>query len=117
MKQGPSQTEKHKKKPVRGKNGGVRPGSGRKQGTLNTKTRAIAEKSAEAGITPLEIMIEAMQGVYNEEGAIKAFPYAKEVAPYMHPKLASTLFKGEVDIGIREIRIAHVYTKDKVGDA
>jgi hypothetical protein len=34
-------------------------------------------------------MLEAMRKEYEENGAIAAFPLAKEVAPYIHPKLAS----------------------------
>lgn len=40
--------------------GGARPGAGRKQGSLTTKTRAIAERAMATGKTPLEIMIENM---------------------------------------------------------
>jgi hypothetical protein len=40
--------------------GGKRPGAGRKKGSLTQKTREVAEKAASAGITPLEVMLEAM---------------------------------------------------------
>jgi len=39
--------------------GGARPGAGRKPGSLNSKTRAIAEKCADMGATPLEVMVQA----------------------------------------------------------
>lgn len=42
-------------------NGGRRPGSGRKPGSANIKTREIADKAAKEGITPLEVMIRAMR--------------------------------------------------------
>ena len=42
-------------------NGGRRPGSGRKPGSANIKTREIADRAAKEGITPLEVMIRAMR--------------------------------------------------------
>ncbi len=40
--------------------GGARPGAGRKQGSLTTKTREVAERVMATGKTPLEIMLENM---------------------------------------------------------
>lgn len=75
--------------------GGARPGAGRKPGSVNRKTREIADRAAAEGITPLEVMIEAMRNVYDNEGAIAAFPYAKDVAPYLHPRISSTELTGK----------------------
>jgi hypothetical protein len=36
-------------------------GAGRKQGSLTTKTRKVAEKAAETGQTPLEVMLDNMR--------------------------------------------------------
>jgi hypothetical protein len=41
--------------------GGKRVGAGRKKGALTKRTRLIAEKAAEQGITPLEVMLGNMQ--------------------------------------------------------
>ena len=41
--------------------GGKRVGAGRKQGSLTTKTRKVAEKAAETGQTPLEVMLDNMR--------------------------------------------------------
>lgn len=41
--------------------GGKRVGAGRKQGSLSTKTRKIAEQAAAEGQTPLEVMLENMR--------------------------------------------------------
>src|SRR3954465_8654756 len=46
--------------------GGKRPGSGRKKGGANLKTREIANKAAEEGITPLEVMIDNMRFAYEQ---------------------------------------------------
>lgn len=75
--------------------GGAMPGAGRKKGSLNKKTALIAEKAAEQGITPLEIMIQAMREVYDKEGAPAAVPFAEKCAPYMHPKLANVEMTGK----------------------
>ena len=69
--------------------GGARAGAGRKKGSLNIKTAEIAERAAEKGITPLEVMIQAMREVYESQGAPAAVPFAEKCAPYMHPKLAN----------------------------
>lgn len=102
------ETENNKKKP-RGKNGGARPGSGRKKGTANIKTREIADRAAAEGITPLEVMIRAMREAYEAGGAIAAFPFAKDCAPFMHPRLATTQVTGVggKDIGdtLRELNL------------
>lgn len=93
-----TQAEKPKKV-----NGGARNGAGRKKGGNNAKTKARiarAERAIEkAGVTPLEILLQAMQEDWAaahdetlEEGArnIKrrqALETAKDAAPYVHPKL------------------------------
>lgn len=81
--------------------GGKRKGAGRKAGTANVKTRAIADKAMSEGITPLEVMLETMRSAYDEAkkhpGAIKRIDLMKiahdaaiDAAPYMHPKLAAS---------------------------
>jgi len=44
--------------------GGLRPGTGRPKGALAKKTRAVAEKAAATGMTPLEVMIDNMRHFY-----------------------------------------------------
>ena len=43
-------------------------------------------------------MLEAAREAYKEGGAKAAFPYAKEAAPYVHPRLASVVSKVEATI-------------------
>ena len=76
--------------------GGLRPNSGRKTGTKNIKTKVIAERCAEEGITPLEYMLEIMRDPTQEFDT--RMDAAKSCAPYMHPKLASVEQKVEADI-------------------
>ena len=74
--------------------GGKRPGLGRKKGSLAKKTREIAARAAEQGITPLEVMIRAMRQ-YLEEGRLdKAAAVAKDAAPYCHPRLSAIAVSG-----------------------
>ena len=72
--------------------GGARPGAGRKKGSVSKGTRLridVAARALAEGRTPLEIMLEAMRQKYAAEGAVAAVPFAKEAAPYVHPKLAA----------------------------
>ena len=71
------------------KRGGARKGAGRKAGSATTKTREIANKAAAEGITPLEVMLEAMNSFRDGGDIAKAAEFAKDAAPYIHPKLAA----------------------------
>jgi hypothetical protein len=77
------------------KRGGARPGAGRKQGSATKKTREIADKAAASGITPLEVMLEAMNAFRVAGDLEKAASFAKDAAPYMHPRLAAVEHTGE----------------------
>lgn len=74
--------------------GGKREGAGRKPGTANVKTREIANKALEQGITPLEVMLNAMRDAYNKAEYKDAAAYAKDAAPYVHPRLAAVEHAG-----------------------
>lgn len=76
--------------------GGRRPGAGRKPGAVTKKTREIAEKAVQDGITPLEVMLEAMNS-FREAGDLeKAAGFAKDAAPYVHPKLSAVEMNAKV---------------------
>lgn len=75
--------------------GGARKGAGRKPGSVTKKTREIADRAASEGITPLEVMLEAMRQAYTERGAMAAFVYAKDAAPYLHPRISATELTGK----------------------
>lgn len=98
--------------------GGYREGAGRKKGSANKKTREIANKAAEQGLTPLEYMLEVMRSpmppevadlveAMKREGRLDIeivnrlvswhsmrFEAAKGAAPYIHPRLNATTMTG-----------------------
>ena len=95
--------------------GGARKGAGRKKGSATAKTRAIADKAASEGVTPLEVMLDVMRFHYaiaqseiakGAEGEamspkviadalVLAKDAAKDAAPYIHPRLAAVDLKAE----------------------
>lgn len=74
--------------------GGARKGAGRKLGRASRKTREIADRlAAEAGLTPLEYMIQVMR---NPDAATdRRDAMAIAAAPYIHPRLSSTQLTGK----------------------
>lgn len=74
--------------------GGKREGAGRKPGTANLKTREIANKALQEGITPLEVMLAAMRKAYDAGDMKEAATFAKDAAPYVHPRLAAVEHAG-----------------------
>lgn len=89
-----------------GTRGGARPGSGCKKGSTHkaTKKRAeIALLALDAGVTPLEYMLEIMRAPVPDDAdtAAKAilaglrFEAAKAAAPYVHPRLAAVEHTGK----------------------
>jgi len=80
--------------------GGKRIGAGRPSSSLAQRSQKIAKDALESGeISPLEVLLEAMRKTYKEEGAAAAVPFARDAAPYMHPKIAPTEQKIEVNLG------------------
>lgn len=77
--------------------GGRRKGAGRKPGATTKKTREIADRAAEEGVTPLEFMLQVMRSEPPEglegnalvQAMSMRFEAAKAAAPYMHPRLSS----------------------------
>lgn len=81
--------------------GGARRGAGRKAGSATRRTREIADKAMEGGITPLEYMLQLMRDPSDHEDVkiqmareAMRFEAAKAAAPYIHPKLASVEHTG-----------------------
>src|SRR5687768_4973942 len=102
-----------------GTRGGSKPGErrgGRKKGSANKRTREIADKAAESGITPLEVLISEMRIMHKlvtDSRATEGYDpqtlvmqvkelrgLAESAAPYIHPRLASETVKvsGSVEI-------------------
>lgn len=82
--------------------GGARTGAGRKVGQATAKTREIADKAIEDGVTPLEFMIAIMR----DEGATRAerLDMAKAAAPYIHPRLSAIEAAVKVTEQVEEVR-------------
>jgi hypothetical protein len=59
------------------------------------------------GITPLEVMLEAMHKARSEGDLDRAAHFAKDAAPYIHAKLANIEAKVEGDVGLTVEIIRH----------
>lgn len=75
--------------------GGKREGAGRPAGAITKRSREIAEKAAEEGITPLEYMLSIMRDP--EMTTESRFEAAKAAAPYVHAKLAAVDVNATLD--------------------
>ena len=72
--------------------GGARPGAGRPAGSKNQRSADTARQAAEAGITPIEVMVNAMRKLWDQgsaEAKREAARIAKDAAPYVHPRLSN----------------------------
>ena len=69
--------------------GGKRRGAGRPPGSASKKTREIADKALAEGITPLEVMLEAMRDAYGKKDLAEAARFAEKAAPYCHARFSS----------------------------
>lgn len=101
--------------------GGARKGSGRKAGSATKRTREIADKAAEDGVTPLEFMLAIMR---TEPGDIEdprllvdhqamRFEAAKAAAPYIHPRLAAVEHTAPDGIDLRVSKVERVIVDPK----
>lgn len=63
--------------------------AGRPKGSPNKKDHALRVKAKYGGKSPLELMVMCMQAAFKDGDQEKGFLYAKDIAPYVHPKLAS----------------------------
>lgn len=75
--------------------GGKRSGAGRPKAATSRKTREIAEKVAEEGITPLEIILDIMRKAHERSDEEVALDAATRAAPYIHPRLAAVEVSGK----------------------
>lgn len=76
--------------------GGARSNAGRKRGAATRKTREIADRAAEAGVSPLEYLLTRMRD--ESETPAMRLDAAKSAAPYVHPRLANIEHKGSLAI-------------------
>jgi hypothetical protein len=97
-----NQTKSKNSKESNGR-GGARKNAGRRTGSATKRTREIADKAAEQGLTPLEFMLEIMRtepsAEIEDQRILQSrlelrFEAAKACAPYMHPRLAAVEVSG-----------------------
>jgi len=67
--------------------GGARKGAGRKVGSATKRTREIADRAVEEGVTPLEYMLKVMRDERNDPR--ERLSAAVSAAPFVHAKLSS----------------------------
>jgi len=78
------------------KQGGARPGSGRKPGSPNRKTAEVLSAALEEGVTPVEYMLGIMR---DEDADPKERAWAAEkAAPFIHPRPAPTPRTVEIEL-------------------
>lgn len=87
-------TEKKSVLSFSGKNGGARPGAGRKPGAPNKKTAELLETARSEGIMPLDYLLSIMRNSEQKEDV--RMDAAKAAAPYLHPKLSSVEMNAKV---------------------
>ena len=75
---------------------GLPKSGGRAKGTRNKKTQEVLEVAARAGITPLEVMIEAMMHLRGAGDLVAAGDMASKAAPYVHARLSAIEHSGEI---------------------
>ena len=67
--------------------GGARPGAGRKKGSTALRSRQIIQAELDKGASPIEFLISVFR---DPTVPLKErMQAAKDVAPYMHPKLSA----------------------------
>jgi hypothetical protein len=87
--------------------GGVRPNSGAKPKAITKRSNAAAQKlAADDAITPLEVMVLTMREIWGDgqkaiDTKLQACAIAEKCAPYLHPRLASTEVKGDLNATIK----------------
>lgn len=84
--------------------GGAREGAGRKPGSKNKRRVQIADKAAAKGITPIEVMLQAMrehhefalelEGMARLTMLAEATDMAVKAAPFVHPRLQAVQHTG-----------------------
>ena len=77
-----------------GEHGGSRPGAGRKKGSQSQKTRAriaLVERLGASGLSPLDVILAAMEEAVSRGDLPAAAAFAKDAAPYMHPRLQAVI--------------------------
>jgi len=86
--------------------GGARPGAGKPKGSTNKALREAREKAAAGGLLPLDYLLQVMRNADVEEA--RHIDAAKAAAPYIHPRLATTVIEGNSDKPLHNV--VNIYT-------
>jgi hypothetical protein len=78
---------------------GVKTG-GRTKGTRNKKQAEVLAKAEAGGIMPLEVLLMLMRDHWGKNEFAAAAVYAKDAAPYCHPKFANVDATIDGDVGL-----------------
>jgi hypothetical protein len=97
---------------IKSMRGGHRKGAGRPKGAATKRTRKIADRESQNGLTPLEVMLRAMREHADKKDWDAAASIAKDAAPYMHAKLASVQHSGPNGGPIPTVDLTNVSTDD-----
>ena len=82
--------------------GGSRPGAGRKKSGQCQKTQArlaIISRLGEGDMTPLDVILAAMKDAVTRGDLAAAAGFAKDAAPYVHPRLQAVMHTPPPDPG------------------
>jgi hypothetical protein len=69
-------------------------GAGRKKGSRASKTKArlaLVERLSAGALTPLDVVLAAMEDALSRGDMPAAAAFAKDAAPYMHPRLQAVM--------------------------
>jgi hypothetical protein len=78
--------------------GSIRKAGGRPKGSRNKRTLELIQRAEAKGISPLDLMLEAMHDLWQEGDRLAAFACAEKVAPYLHARLATVEQKVEAQV-------------------
>lgn len=83
---------------------------GRQKGAKNKTTierelrdEMIVKDAREAGILPLDLMLQCMRKQWEAGNETEAFRQAVEIAPYCHAKLSTTKISGDPEAPVQTV--------------
>lgn len=90
--------------------GGKRNGAGRKPGSFVIRTREEAAEivSIPGKPSPLRVLAEAMWHFYDKQDFASAAAVAKDIAPYLHPKLSAVTHAGDPAAPLRVVLVEEI---------
>lgn len=92
---------------------------GRQKGTPNKRTEvraSLVDRATAEGISPLEVMLGAMREAWTNGDMAGAANFAKDAAPYLHPKLSSIEHKGDPDNPLEQNSRVELVIVDSASD-